>query len=81
MNLLSMYTEARNTDLSWEVIEEEALEITRSILKKKFNTEKRTLSSHMRNAKPSEQAEFLESYQKLLEKEEELISRMPCQKS
>ena len=81
MNLLSMYTEARNTDLSWEVIEEEALEITRSILKKKFNTEKRTLSSHMRNAKPYEQAEFLESYQKLLEKEEELISRMPCQKS
>lgn len=81
VNVLGMYIEARDTDANWEVIESEALEITLSILKKKFNTEKRELSSRLKAAKPSEHAELLESYQKLLAKEEELIGRIPCPKN
>ncbi|MBI4995064.1 toprim domain-containing protein [Candidatus Peregrinibacteria bacterium] len=81
MNVLSIYIEALHADAPWEVIECEVIEMTLGIIKKKFDREKRTLVSRMKDEKELEKKELLESYQKLLGREEELVSKILCLKN
>lgn len=81
VNILSMFVENMHADSAWSVIESEAINLILSIVKKKHDREKRKLITSLRNAQGNEKKSLLESYQELLSREEDLISRIQCPKN
>lgn len=75
-NVLAMFAESLACDLGWEAVELEARETIKTLLRQKFDREKRTIVTRLREAQGATKMSLLDSYQEFLEKEERLISRM-----
>lgn len=78
--ILKMYIEARSSDMQWDVVQKEVLEAVRTLKKQQFDREKRSLVNQMKgvskDASSKEKTRLLESYQELLTKEEQLLSKI-----
>lgn len=65
-SLMGLYVETKLADMSWEVIEREALETIQALKRNRFEQEKRSLVTKLGAASGREREEILEALQALL---------------
>lgn len=64
--MLRMYAESRHADMQWDAVEEEVKQAANSLIKKRFDREKRSLVAKIKEAEAQDKIKFLEAYQELL---------------
>ena len=76
VSILSLFIESMYEDMDWEAVKREALELINSIVRKRFEREKRLFIEKLKNPSVSEREKLLESYNNLLAEEGTLIGKL-----